>query len=76
MFFFSKVTVMKQFEMQHDGKHDELGKEYEDLWTNVDVILEEIEKNFPEEKKFHAKIYLSHIFVVNSSFSCHNSFLS
>lgn len=62
--------------MQHDGKHDELGKEYEELWTNVDVILEEIEKHFAEDKKFYAKVCLSHIFVVNSSFSCHNSFLS
>lgn len=54
---------MKQFEMQHDGQHDKLGNEYEGLWTNVDVILEEIEKHF-EDEPFYAKVLLSEIFVV------------
>ena len=53
---------MKQFEQQHESKHDKLGSEYEALWTNVTIILEELEKHF--EDRFYAKVFLSHIFMV------------
>ena len=46
---------MKQFEQQHESKHDKLGSEYEALWTNVTIILEELEKHF--EDRFYANIY-------------------
>ena len=53
---------MKQFEQQHESKHDKLDSEYECLWTNVTIILEELEKHF--EDRFYAKVFLSHIFMV------------
>ena len=63
--FFSKVSAMKQFEQQHESKHDKLGSEYEALWTNVKTILEDLERHF--EDRFYAKVFLSHIFMVCKS---------
>ena len=63
--YYSKVSVMKQFEVQHESKHEELSSQYEALWTNVALILEELEKHF--EDRFHAKVFLSKMFMVSIS---------
>jgi hypothetical protein len=49
---------MKQ---QQDGEHDQLCLEYEGLWSNVDLILEKIEKHVNDQ--FCAKVCLSEIFM-------------
>ena len=54
---------MRQFEQQHYGKHDELATEFEALWSNVAIILQELERHTKD--KFHAKVFLTQIFVVS-----------
>ena len=54
---------MKQFEEQYYGQHDDLDIEYESLWSNADIILQELENHF--EDAFYAKVFLSRIFMVS-----------
>lgn len=54
---------MRQFEQQHYGNHDELAMEFEALWSNVAIILQELERHTKD--KFHAKAFLTQLFVVS-----------
>jgi hypothetical protein len=53
---------MSHMKQQQDGEHDQLCLEYEGLWSNVDLILEKIEKHVNDQ--FCAKVCLSEIFMV------------
>ena len=53
---------MKDLAHQYDGQHDQLKKEYEELMTNPDGILGQLEKEFADP--FDAKVVLGEIFMV------------
>ena len=53
---------MKQMAQQHGSDHDQLSIEYEEMWTNPDLILDQLEKHFEDD--FHAKGFLSDLFMV------------
>ena len=57
---------MKQMSQQHGGDHDQLSIEYEELWTNPDIILDQLEQHFEDD--FNAKRFLSNLFMVNYVF--------
>ena len=61
---FRKLFLMKHMAQQHDepGIHEDLNKNFVELWSSTELILEELEKHFPYS--FHAKVYLTEIFVV------------
>ena len=48
---------------QQDTEHDQLNTEYDELWSNPDIILEGLEKHFDET--FDAKCFLTDIFMVH-----------
>ena len=60
---FREVPVMALLKQQHDGEHDKLSLDYECLWSNGALILEEIESHFAEDT-FQAQVLLSHILMV------------
>ena len=53
---------MKQMVQQHGGDHDQLSIEYEELWTNPDIILDQLEQHFDDD--FDTKGFLSDLFTV------------
>ena len=66
---YRKLTSMKQIAQQHDGKHDQMSTEYEELMTNPNIILGQLEEHFDDE--FDAKGFLSDLFMVYTSiFTC------
>ena len=56
------VSPMKDMARQYDGQHDQLKGEYEELMTNPDGILGQLEKEFDDT--FDAKVVLGGIFMV------------
>ena len=61
---YRKLTPMEQLNQQHGGDHDRLKTEYEELWTNPDIILSQLEEYFDDE--FDAKGFLSSLFMVTN----------
>lgn len=55
---------MKHMAQQHDGDHDRLRSEYEELWTKPDIILHQLEEYFDDQ--FDAKGFLSSLFMVTN----------
>lgn len=53
---------MKDMARQYDGQHDQLKGEYEELMTNPDGILGQLEETFTDP--FDAKVVLAGIFMV------------
>ena len=47
---------------QHGGDHDQLSIEYEEMWTNPDLILGQLEQHFGDD--FDAKGFLSDLLMV------------
>ena len=62
MFLYRKLDLNKQMAQQHESIHDQLNEEYEELWSNPRVILEQLEEYFDDT--FDAKCFLSDIFMV------------
>ena len=49
---------------QHDSIHDQLNVEYEELWSNPEIILEQLEEHFDDP--FDAKCFLADFFMVTT----------
>ena len=49
---------------QHDSVHDQLNAEYEELWSNPAIILEQLEEHFDDP--FDAKCLLADLFMVTT----------
>lgn len=60
--FFRKLSLNKHMVQQQDTKHDQLNMEYDALWSNTEIILEQLEHNF--DTTFDAKCFLTDIFMV------------
>ena len=54
---------MKSMEQQYGSRHDQLSREYDELMTNPDGILCQLEKAFDDP--FDAKYVLTGLFMVN-----------
>ena len=61
-FLYSKLDLNRQMAQAHDNIHDQLNEEYDELWTNPTVILEQLEQLFDDP--FDAKCFLADFFMV------------
>ena len=62
------VSSMKDMARQYDGQHDQLKREYDELMTNPDGILGQLENEFDDP--FDAKVVLGGIFMVGHGRQC------
>jgi hypothetical protein len=58
---FNKLDLNRRMAQQHDSIHDQLNVEYEELWSNPEIILEQLEEHFDDP--FDAKCFLADFFM-------------